>query len=398
MNQRSIPTFLPASEKEAVQIVTEARAGATRLGFFGGGSRAHLGRPANADARLGTAAMSGIAFYDPGEMVICAAAGTAVAEIEEAITPHGQMLPFEPMDHRRLFGTGGAPTVGGLVAANVSGPRRISCGAARDSLIGLRLISGRGDLLRCGGRVMKNVTGLDLVKLNCGAHGTLGLVTQATLKLLPRPDCRATLSIPLLEDKIAIAALSAALGSPYSVSAAAHLPASTGRSQALTIIRIEGLQESVNYRLAALLVLLEPFGTARIHEDDVSDELWRDVGDAASLAEPNDAALWRVGIAPSRAPDFIRRLGDTRQAHFYDWGGALVWVATMATPAAARTVRDALGHYGGHATLVRAPSALREVVDVFQPLSTPLQRLTRGIKASFDPDSICNAGRMYAGV
>lgn len=398
MRQGEVATLNPASEAEAAQLVLEARAKGQKLDIAGGGSRAGLGRPPRGDARLSTAGMSGIVFYEPAEMVICAETGTALAEVEALIAQRGQMLPFEPMDHRRLYGGAGEPTIGGLVAGNISGPRRISAGAARDALIGLRLVNGRGEIVKSGGRVMKNVTGLDLVKLNCGAHGTLGLVTQATFKLLPKPECEASLVIRRLEDKRAIEALSIALGSPFGISGAAHIGAGMGREFPRTFVRVEGFRSSVDYRIAALLALLAPFGAKHALEDSESERLWRDIGDAAFLATPTDLAIWRVSVAPSKGADFIEKVGAHARAHFYDWGGGLVWLSSEASPGAAAVIRAALAPLGGHATLIRAPDELRANIDVFEPLSAPLMRIVKGVKAAFDPDGVFNSGRMYPGV
>jgi glycolate oxidase FAD binding subunit len=331
-------------------------------------------------------------------MVIGARAGTPLAQIEAVIAQRGQMLPFEPMDHRSLYGPNGEPTVGGLVAGNISGPRRISAGAARDSLIGLRFVNGRGEIIKNGGRVMKNVTGLDLVKLQCGAQGTLGLVTEATFKLLPKPECEASLVIRRLDDSHAIEALSLALGSPFGVSGAAHISAGMGREFARSFLRVEGFRDSVAYRVAALLSLLAPFGAKHALEDQDSARIWRAVADASLLAEPRESAVWRVSVAPSKAADFVARVGAQALAHFYDWGGGLVWLASEASARAAAAIRAALAPFGGHATLVRAPDELRAEIDVFEPLSAPLMRITSGVKASFDPDGVFNAGRMYRGL
>jgi glycolate oxidase FAD binding subunit len=390
--------WAPGSEAEAAEGVREARAKRRRLDIVGGGTRAGLGRPAEGDARLSTRALSGVVFYEPAEMAICAKAGTPVAEIVALIAQRGQILPFEPMDHRALYATQGEPTVGGLVAANVSGPRRISAGAARDALIGLRFVNGAGEILKSGGRVMKNVTGLDLVKLICGAHGTLGLVTEATFKLVPKPEWEASLVIRRLDDARAIEALSRALGSPYGVSGAAHLSAGMGREFPRSFLRVEGFRDSVAYRIGALLELLKPFGAKHALEGEDSARLWREVGDAAFLAAPADAAVWRVSLAPSRAAAFVAAAGGHAQAHFYDWGGGLVWLSSAATEAAAAAIRAALAPFGGHATLVRAPDALRAAIAVFEPPTAPLAAIARGVKTSFDPDGLFNAGRMYRGM
>jgi glycolate oxidase FAD binding subunit len=302
------------------------------------------------------------------------------------------------MDHRTLYGTAGEPTIGGLVAGNISGPRRISAGAARDALIGLRFVNGRGEIVKSGGRVMKNVTGLDLVKLQCGAHGTLGLLTEATFKLLPKPEYEASLVIRRLDDKRAIEALSLALGSPFAVSGAAHISAGMGREFPRTFLRVEGFRDSVAYRVAALIALLEQFGAKHALEEEDSTRIWDAVRDATFLSNPVEAALWRISLSPSKAADFIAKVGARAIAHFYDWGGGLVWLSSQASAEAAAAIRAALAPFGGHATLVRAPENLRASVDVFEPLSAPLMRIAAGLKASFDPDGVFNFGRMYKGV
>jgi glycolate dehydrogenase FAD-binding subunit len=388
----------PADEAEAAEIVRAARARGAKLDIGGGGTRAGLGRPHQEAERLSAARLTGIVFHEPAEMTICARAGTPLSVVEAALDAHGQMLPFEPIDHRALYGTGGEPTVGGLVAANASGPRRISAGAARDSLIGLRLVNGRGDCVMSGGRVMKNVTGLDLVKLVCGAHGTLGLVTEATFKLLPKPQSEATIVIRRLDDRRALAAMTAALGSPFGVSGAASIGAGMGRDFPRTFLRLEGFADSVDYRAERLIARLADFGPKRALRGEDSQRLWRALRDATFLAEPRERAVWRVSVAPSLGAGFIARLGAVALDHVYDWGGGLLWLASEPTASAAEAVRAALAPLRGHATLIRGPDALRARVDVFEPLTPALARLTEGVKASFDPEGIFNAGRMYAGV
>lgn len=398
MNEPNIEALRPTSEDQAAELVRDARARGKRIDIVGAGTRSGLGRPHQGDLQLTTSALQGIAFYEPAEMVICAGAGTPLSAIEATIDQRGQMLPFEPMDHRMLYASGGEPTIGGVVAGNISGPRRISAGAARDSLLGIRLVNGAGEIIKNGGRVMKNVTGLDLVKLNCGAHGTLGLLTQVTLRLLPRPEHEATIVIRRLNDASAIAAMTQALGSPFFVSGAAHLGADMGREFPRTFLRLEGLRDSVDYRTQKLIDLLAPFGAKHALEPGDSARLWRAIRDAEFLAEPRERAVWRVSLAPSRGAQFIARLGNLASKHFYDWGGGLVWFMSAPDVATATAIRAALAPFGGHATLMRAPDPLRGAVDVFQPLSAPLMRITRGVKKSFDPDGVINPGRMYRDV
>jgi glycolate oxidase FAD binding subunit len=286
-----------------------------------------------------------------------------------------------------------------VASANVSGPRRISGGAARDSLIGIRLVNGSGEIVKSGGRVMKNVTGLDLVKLVSGAHGTLGFLTEVTFKVLPRAEQAATLVIHDLDDATAIAALSGALGSPFEPTGAAHLPSGMDWSGARTLIRVEGFADSVTYRLGEIGKLVAAGRqTERIDGTD-SDALWRNVRDAAYLADPHSDAVWRISTAPARGPEVTAVIGRQLPGArwFYDWGGGLVWLSTLAAgDAGAAIIRAAVARVGGYATLVRAPDAVRAAVPVFQPLDPVSMRLTHGIKASFDPQGVFEPGRMFA--
>ena len=390
--------YTPASEADATLIVGDAAAHGRKLEILGGGTRRALGRPAPGEVRLSSHALAGIDFYEPAEMVIAAKAGTPLSTLEDAVAARGQMLPFEPIDHRLLYGSTGEPTVGGVVAANASGPRRINAGAARDALIGLRFVNGRGEIVKSGGRVTKNVTGLDLVKLNCGAMGTLGFLTQATFKLLPRPQAEATVVIRRLDDSRAVAAMARALGSPWSVSGAAHVSAGMGREFPRTFLRLEGFADSVAVRRGKLVAGLADFGAKHALEGEDSARLWRAIRDAAFLGEPRDRAIWRVSLAPSLGPKFIPRAGAAVRAHFYDWGGGLVWLAADPTEQACAAIRAAMAGLGGHATLVRAPDALRRANDVYEPLEPAAMALVKRLKASFDPAGALNAGRMYEGV
>lgn len=392
--------LLPSDESEARAAVADAVASATPLALEGGGTRVGIGRPAQSAKTLSARALSGITLYEPAEMVIAARAGTPLREVEEALAKSGQALTFEPPDHRVLLGSRGEPTIGAVAAANLSGPRRIQAGAARDNLIGVRLVNGRGESIKSGGRVMKNVTGLDLVKLMAGSWGTLGFLTEVTFKVLPKPERSATLVIRGLDDARAIALLSAALGSPFEISGAAHLPAGFG-SGAGTLLRIEGLAFSIDYRIGELRRLLRRFGQADLIEGEAAAALWRAVRDGEPLAEPRGDAVWRISTKPSHGPELAGVLDRlcAGARWYFDWGGGLVWFACEAgDEAGADAIRAAVDQYGGHATLLRASPELRAAVDVFQPLSEPMRKLTAGIKAAFDPAGIFNVGRMYAGI
>lgn len=369
----------PATESELSEIV----AGATGpLRVMGGGTRT-IGR-AIAGAVVSTSGLRGVELYEPGSLTIVVRAGTPLAEVENVLAAEGQRLPFEPMDHRVLLGTQGEPTIGGVVAANVSGPRRIQAGAARDSLIGLRFVDGSGTVIKNGGRVMKNVTGYDLVKLMAGSWGTLGILSEVAFKVLPAPAAVACLSLSGLSHARAVAAMSAALGSPFEVNGAAHL-AQTGQ----TLLRIEGLAASVTYRAGRLAELLAPFGPVSVNENsaDVA-EIWRDVRDVRAFAgRPGD--VWRASVKPSDAPELAARIGGEVM---FDWGGGLIWALVPE----GTDLRARLGDFAGHATLIRADAATRARIAPFQPEPAPLAAISAGLRAQFDPRGILNTGLMTA--
>jgi glycolate oxidase FAD binding subunit len=389
----------PRDEQDASAIVTEAAGRRTPLSLMGSGTKAAIGRPAQTEATLSSAGLTGVTLYEPAELVIAARAGTPLAEVVRTLGLRNQELPFEPIDYRGLLGSTGEPTIGSVAAANLSGPRRIMAGAARDSLIGVRFVNGRGEAVKSGGRVMKNVTGLDLVKLMAGSWGTLGFLTEVTFKVLPKAERAATLIFRGLDDARAIEALSQALGSPYEITGAAHIP-SVDQAGASTLLRIEGFSFSVEYRLGELRRLLKRYGTPDIVERKGADALWQSVRDATLIADPRDRAVWRVSTAPTKAPELTAAIARSLDARwFYDWGGGLVWIATDPRgDAGAAAIRKALRTTGGHATLVRAPAEVRAAVDVFEPQAEALMRVSAGIKASFDPAGIFSPGRMYAGV
>ncbi|MBB5752154.1 FAD-binding protein [Prosthecomicrobium pneumaticum] len=380
--------LLPASEAEAEAIIGEAAAARAPLAIEGGGTRP-TGRPVQAERTIATRALSGITLYEPAEMVIAARAGTPLAEVEAALAANRQRLAFEPMDHRPLLGTAGEPTIGGVAAANVSGPRRIHSGAARDSLIGIRFVNGRGETVKSGGRVMKNVTGLDLVKFLAGARGSLGLLTEVTFKVLPEAETETTLVIAGLDAERGVAALSAALGTPWEVTGAAHLPAEPG-DVSHTVMRLEGFAPSVAYRRERLAAALAAFGPAELLEGEDSRALWAAIRDVRLLAAPPGKAVWRLSVPPMEGPAVGRRLEAALGSRLlYDWGGGLIWASADETgDAGAAAMRAAAAAAGGHATLVRAGPATRAAVAAFTPDPAPLAALARQVKTVFDPAGI----------
>jgi glycolate dehydrogenase FAD-binding subunit len=405
----------PKDVENAVQwALGEGRA----LEVLGQGSKRAIGRPLQTDLILDLSALSGITLYEPEELVLSAKAGTPLSEIEALVGGKGQRLAFEPMDCGPLMGNPiGRGTIGGTIAANLCGPRRITAGAARDHLLGFSAVSGRGETFRSGGRVVKNVTGYDLCKLMAGSWGTLAAMTEVTVKTLPKPETEATVVMSGLSDAAAIAAMAAAMGSTCEVCGAAHLPAVTAArlpmgeaavagGRALTALRLEGVGPSVAHRQAALQALLRPHGEAAAIDDTVSRRLWvaiRDVAAFASIPGGGDQPLWRISTPPAEGHALAARLaGAIDAAVLYDWAGGLVWIATppaadpAAAAAAAGLVRSAVRALGGHATLIRAAAQHRAAIDVFEPQEAGLAALTKRVKESFDPRGMLNPGRMWA--
>jgi glycolate oxidase FAD binding subunit len=391
--------IVPVNDADIAEAVRLARAERTFIAIEGGGTKRAIGRIMQAPRTLSMRSMTGVTLYEPAELVIAARAGTPVAEIETILAERGQMLPFEPVDMRPLMHAEGEPTLGGMVASHFSGPRRIMAGALRDSLIGVRLVNGRGESVMSGGRVVKNVTGLDLARLMAGSWGTLGVMTEITLKVLPRPETSLSLALIGLDDGKAVQAMALALGSPYEVSGAAHLPVGIDRV-ATTLLRLEGFENSVRIRAGKLKDLLQSFGRADVIEQTTSQALWQQVRDARWLAEPRNEAIWRVSVPADRAPDLIAAVGAKRPIRFlFDWGGGLIWLATAsATLAGAELIRAETAKARGHAMLVRASEGTRGMAGVFEPQPDAVMRLSDGIKKSFDPDRVFNPGRMYAGM
>lgn len=391
-------TIAPGGEAELAEAVREAADAGRRLEIVGGGSRAGLGRPVEADAVLSTAGLSGITAYEPGALTIVVKAGTKLAEVEAALAAENQCLAFEPMDHRALYGTAGTePTVGGMVAAAASGPRRILAGACRDAILGVRFVSGAGDIVKNGGRVMKNVTGYDLAKLMCGAHGTLGVITEVAFKVQPVAAADLTVAVEGLSCADGIAALSAALTSPFSVTGAAHLPAGLDGDAALTILRVEGMERQAGYRAGRVAELLAVFGNVRRIDGEAHRGLWQGMRDAMALAA-RGGAIWRVALRPSDAPKLAEVVRERLAGEIcYDWGGGLAWLRVADSgDAGARVIRETIARLGGHATLIRAPEATRSSVEVFSPEPDPLARISAGLRERFDPRGILNPGRMRA--
>jgi len=394
-------TVKPRDAKDVEAAVQWALAENKTFEIVGQGSKRGIGRAAQWDLSLDLSGLSGVTLYEPEELVLSARAGTPIAEIEALLAANNQELAFEPMDYGPIFGgAAGRGTIGGVVAANLSGPRRVKAGAARDHFLGFTAVSGRGETFKSGGRVVKNVTGYDLCKVLAGSWGTLAAMTDVTVKVLPRAETEQTLLVLGLEDAAGARAMSLAMGSVNDVSGAAHLPAPVAASiqaeagMALTALRLEGVAPSVAHRRHALEAALKSFGEITVLEEAASRTLWKSVRDVLRFAN-DDRALWRISAAPTRGHEIAAAIGPGE--FLYDWAGGLIWAALPAADdGGAARLRAAVGA-NGHATLIRAPAALRAAVPVFQPQDAGLAALTRRVKESFDPNGVLGPGRMYAG-
>jgi glycolate oxidase FAD binding subunit len=403
-------TVKPREPEEVRAFVAWAAGEEEPLELRGAGTKRGLGRPIQASHTLDLSGLSGITLYEPEELVLTARAGTTLKEIENLLAANRQLLAFEPPDLGPLYGAPAeAGTIGGLLACNLAGPRRIKAGAARDHFLGAALVNGRGELIKTGGRVVKNVTGYDLCKLLAGSHGTLAAMTEVTVKLLPAPERTRTLLVLGLDDATGVRAMTAAMGSEHEASGAAHLPSAimagsviphvSGGGKSVSAVRLEGFPDSVAQRAEGLRALLAGFGPVEELHSHNSAAFWRELRDASPFARRPELEIWRLSVPPSSGPAVIARHAELEPLAWYDWAGGLVWLGLdPAAEARAERVRAALLGTGGHATLMRAPDAVRAAVAVFEPAPEGLARLNGRVKAAFDPRGVLNPGRMYAGV
>ena len=400
----------PDTVEELAYLVAEAADTRTPLEVMGHGTKREVGRLVQYGAVLSTESLVGVSLYEPTELVLVALAGTPVAQIEQMLAENDQELPFEPVDLGPVLGFGpGQATIGGVLATNISGSRRILSGSARDHLLGVQAVNGRGETIRSGGRVMKNVTGYDLSRALAGSWGTLAVLTEVAIKVLPTQREVRTLLCFGLADPTGVEVLGLALGTPFEVSGTVHVNGELARrfsdeeisrpGQSVTAIRVENFPASARYRASRLKQMLQAYAPALELDTARSRMFWDDLK-SLRMFERTGRPLWRISMAPTSGPKLVHSLArkiDVRA--LYDWSGGLIWLDTpLITDAGAVEIRRTLAEFGGHATLIRAEPQARAVIDVFQPLDAPLMALTAALKQAFDPVGILNPGRMYAGI
>ncbi|MFK4386049.1 FAD-binding protein [Bradyrhizobium sp. USDA 223] len=401
--------------KDVEEVVRAAIASEQPLEIIGHGGKRGIGHAMATNAVLDVSALNAVTAYEPNELIITLQAGAPLADVLALIDAKNQQFAFEPVNTAPLLGTPATGTIGGMIAAGLAGPRRIRAGGARDHLLGAHAVSGFGDSFKTGGKVVKNVTGYDLCKLLAGSWGTLSVMTEVTLKVMPKPEAERTLLLRGLDDATANKAMTAALGSPFDVSAAAHLPKSAfrtgaeglsdiagqgeGEAEALTVLRLEGFTASAAHRAGSLRQLLAPFGTATLIEDVASAALWSAIRDVLPFAASGALGawpVWRIVCPPASGAALGTQLArETGGDVIYDWGGGLIWAALPPKPDAhAPAVRARANAAGGHATLIRATDDVRREVDVFHPQAPGIAALSERVRASFDPKIILNRGRL----
>ena len=400
--------------KDVEQVVREAIASDQPLEVIGHGSKRAVGQPMATNALLDLSGLNAVSSYEPNELIITVQAGAPLADVQSLIDAKNQQFAFEPVDVSVLLGTPAIGTIGGMIGAGLAGPRRIKAGAVRDHLLGAHAVSGFGDSFKTGGRVVKNVTGYDLCKLLSGSWGTLAVMTEVTLKVMPKPEAERTLLLRGLDDVTANRAMTAALGSPFDVSGAAHLPNSAFRSgagalsdlgapeRAVTLLRLEGISASAEHRAASLSKSLASFGTVEMLMDAASFSIWASVRDVQPFAAGGALGawpVWRIVCPPATGGALGQALArETGGDVIYDWGGGLIWAALPPTSdAQAALVRQRVDAAGGHATLIRATEEIRRHVDVFHPQPGGLAALSERVRQSFDPRNILNRGRLTRG-
>jgi glycolate oxidase FAD binding subunit len=378
--------YSPLTETELAEIISTGGPFAVE----GRGSKRGLGRVTDSNPVLSLRKFSGIEIYEPDELILEAGAATPLAEIQKLLADRNQMLAFDPPDHSHLWGSNTSGSIGGMLACGLAGPRRIKAGSARDHILGVRGVTGRGEIFKAGARVVKNVTGYDMPKLMAGSFGTLAALTSVTFKVLPAPETEETVFIAKLDDVTAMTVMSHALQSQAEISAAAHVP---GKG---TYLRYEGIAISVAARRDKFVSTLKY--NCEILNAGLSQAFWNHIRDCKALAHDTTRALWRISVAPSEGASIAQKISSQTDArYFFDWGGGLIWMSLPASgDGGTEVVRSAITQ--GHATLYAAPESLRQRVSVFQSQAASVAALTARVKAALDPQAKLNPGRMYKGV
>ncbi len=371
--------------EQVTDFVRAAREAKSPFEIVAGGTRRSVGKPMNDLPQLDVSGLSGIIKYEPEELIVTAQPSTSLAEITAVLAQKNQRLGFDPADWSRLLGSNGVATLAGAASCDASGSGRLRHGSARDSLLAFQAVNGLGEHFRGGAKVVKNVTGFDLPKLVCGAHGTLCVLTEMTFRVFPKPQFAATLCLSDVTPEIGFAALRKIALSALEPAGLAYLPAAMmpNAGQGAALIKLEGAAKPLEEKLAMAHGLLGNTAS-RIDEDPFAS-----IGNGEKFADL-PGHVWRVMIAPSDAPRVAKELN--LQHWLGDWAGGVIWLA--ASPSDASRIRAIAASFKGQAMLLRAGSDARAALGLYAPQAPALAALGRAVKAAFDPLSLFNPGRL----
>ena len=407
----------PKDESKVSTLVKQFYKSNTPVEIIGSGSKRKIGKPINCAKTINFSQLSGIVEYFPEELYIKVKAGTSIKIIEEKLKKNKQQLAFEPIDFGYLFdGKSNYGTAAGHVACNFSGPRRFKVGSVRDHVLGFRGVNGRGEVIKSGGTVVKNVTGYDLSKLMCGSYGTLLALTEITFKVLPTMDESSTLAIHNAKLEKAMNYLNDAINSSTDISGATHLPTEPKckscrmnieetfklndlkNEGSITAIRLEGSKKSVNERIKNLQDELKIIdNNISILESYQSQLFWNKVKNLEFFSSTKNNIV-RVVLPPSQTVKFLYQLSSLKFKYFLDWGGSLIWMEVCdLSEEMFDSIRKKAVKAGGYMTMIKFSDFLPYVEEVFT-INRNKFNISQNIKKSFDPKRILNPGKMYTGI
>ena len=414
--QDSNPIEYPQNEREVSSFIKKFYKSGVSIEIIGSGSKRKIGKPLQCSKTLSLLKLNGIIEYLPEELYIKVKACTSIKHIEDELKKNRQQLAFEPIDFGYLFnGESNCGTAAGQVACNISGPRRFKVGSIRDHILGFRGVNGKGEIIKSGGNVVKNVTGYDLSKLVCGSYGTLVALTEITFKVLPTPAESKTLVIHNQKIESATFLLGQAINSSSDVSGASFFPAEPKVSGciidiektfklndlrhegSITAIRIEGSKNSIDQRIKNLMseLKIENFNIS-ILDTYQSEIFWNTVKNLDFFSFTRNS-IFRIVIPPSECTQLVYQLSN-KFKYSIDWGGALIWIeAFELSEEMFESVRKKVVKHGGYVTMIKNSDYLPYVEDVFT-INRDRFNISQNIKKSFDPKRILNPGKMYTGI
>lgn len=405
---KDVTIFKPNSENEISEFVKFCNQKNIPIEIKGSGSKSNIGRNFQSEKTIDLSGYSGIIKYEPEELYIKVKSGTPINEISRELEKHNQQLAFEPTDFGYIFnGKSNPGTIGGTMACNFSGPRRFKSGSVRDHVLGVKIITGRGDSVKSGGTVVKNVTGYDLSKIITGSYGTLAVISEISIKVLPKPPSIKSLIIHNAQLKKSLDYLNIALSSSSDISGAVFYPEYFNEKfklndlvnkGPLTALRVEGVSSSIDDRVQKLI---DELGLLRDEINFLNDEqsriFWSNTRDLKVFSN-TDKNLIRIVTPPSETLNIINSLKKISSRYFIDWGGNLIWMEIEKINASIiKDINIMTDKANGYFTIIKLDDSLKAGLDVFK--IDPIKfKISEKIKKSFDPKRILNPGKMYSGI